>query len=626
MNTPIRLAMLAALSCAAVAPQAPAQWSANAAANLVLADRTGEQVQPKIAPVPAAHGGGAYVAWFDNSTGGYDVYLQRVNAQGVEQWAHNGVLIADRSVSSTVDYSLACDADGNAVIVFNDDRTTPQQITLQKVSPAGTPLFNGSAGVNVGAGSTGGSPPTVAVLADGNYGVIWNSTTSPIATNMQKVNAATGALLWNAGAPITQADWLAPARWVQASDCQSDGAGGMIVLFVRCTGSSCVTSNKQLHAQRYNALGAPQWGSGTPVTIFGGTSSIQTATYPRFIADGAGGGVFGWYENGSARNAYIQHVLADGSLKFTTPLVANAVNGARIRVGVGFTYNRATGEYFAAFDEADSGTQSNHTINVQRFNPAGLPQWGANGVSLLGPDGFFQSSFIQVRPSGDGCIVSWIWLDNTSQGYVYAAGVSGESSVLFNQQVSSTFESKSRLTSALGSCGDPVMLAFGAGNPADINVQNVNATGVLGPGTCPMFAGPPPMARRPCLGATITITGAPTGDSTPCVHWRKDGTPLADGPRISGAATPSLTITGVLASDAGTYDAVAANTCGTLASAPTPVSICRPDYNCSGALEVQDIFDFLNGWLGGDPRADYNGGGLSVQDIFDFLNGWLAGC
>jgi hypothetical protein len=54
---------------------------------------------------------------------------------------------------------------------------------------------------------------------------------------------------------------------------------------------------------------------------------------------------------------------------------------------------------------------------------------------------------------------------------------------------------------------------------------------------------------------------------------------------------------------------------------------CPADFNASGGLEVQDIFDFLNAWLAGQPCADFNGtGGLQVQDIFDFLNAWLAGC
>jgi hypothetical protein len=41
---------------------------------------------------------------------------------------------------------------------------------------------------------------------------------------------------------------------------------------------------------------------------------------------------------------------------------------------------------------------------------------------------------------------------------------------------------------------------------------------------------------------------------------------------------------------------------------------------------VQDIFDFLGAWFGGNTMADINGGGLAVQDIFDFLTAWFGGC
>jgi hypothetical protein len=48
------------------------------------------------------------------------------------------------------------------------------------------------------------------------------------------------------------------------------------------------------------------------------------------------------------------------------------------------------------------------------------------------------------------------------------------------------------------------------------------------------------------------------------------------------------------------------------------------DFNGDGRLDATDIFDFINTWLSGDPRADINGAGLAVQDIFDFLNLWFA--
>ncbi len=62
---------------------------------------------------------------------------------------------------------------------------------------------------------------------------------------------------------------------------------------------------------------------------------------------------------------------------------------------------------------------------------------------------------------------------------------------------------------------------------------------------------------------------------------------------------------------------------GALHVAFTPA--CPADWNHSGTLTVQDIFDFLNAWFAG--AADFNNDTqLTVQDIFDFLNAWFAGC
>jgi hypothetical protein len=56
------------------------------------------------------------------------------------------------------------------------------------------------------------------------------------------------------------------------------------------------------------------------------------------------------------------------------------------------------------------------------------------------------------------------------------------------------------------------------------------------------------------------------------------------------------------------------------------ITCCIANFNGENGVTVQDIFDFLEAYFGGDPDADLNGNGLGVQDIFDFLAMYFAGC
>lgn len=54
---------------------------------------------------------------------------------------------------------------------------------------------------------------------------------------------------------------------------------------------------------------------------------------------------------------------------------------------------------------------------------------------------------------------------------------------------------------------------------------------------------------------------------------------------------------------------------------------CTADFNGSGELSLQDLFDFLGAYLGNDPRGDFNGDQtLSVQDVLDYLVAYFTGC
>ena len=150
-----------------------AQWSSDPAKNLALADNNNgsDQVQPKVKPLPH---GGWYVSWFDADPQspppvGYDVFLQRLNSKGVEQFKHGGLKVADLSNSSTEDYGLDTDTNGNALLAFLDTREgANQQVTAAKMSPSGKAIW-GKRGVQLTKGSAhSNASPKIATPSRGS--------------------------------------------------------------------------------------------------------------------------------------------------------------------------------------------------------------------------------------------------------------------------------------------------------------------------------------------------------------------------------------------------------------------------------------------------------------------------
>lgn len=50
------------------------------------------------------------------------------------------------------------------------------------------------------------------------------------------------------------------------------------------------------------------------------------------------------------------------------------------------------------------------------------------------------------------------------------------------------------------------------------------------------------------------------------------------------------------------------------------VGCAHADFNYSGSITVEDVFDFLAAYFSADPTADANNSGaITTQDIFDVL-------
>ncbi|MCB1048548.1 MAG: hypothetical protein KDC10_15230, partial [Calditrichaeota bacterium] len=99
---------------------ARAQWPSDPSTNLVLGALAGEQTTPL---VRATQAGGAWVLWYDTASGNYDVRLQLLDAEGLPQFAANGLLVSDHAMTSFItEWDLGVDGEDHAIVVTNDVR------------------------------------------------------------------------------------------------------------------------------------------------------------------------------------------------------------------------------------------------------------------------------------------------------------------------------------------------------------------------------------------------------------------------------------------------------------------------------------------------------------------------
>ena len=448
-----------------------AQWSSNPALNLPLADNNNgsDQVQPKLVPL---QNNGWYVSWFDSNPAtpppvGYDVFYQRLSTAGVEKFQHDGIRVADLTNSSTEDYGLDADKNGNAYIAFLDTREdhTNQQVTAAKMGAHGKALW-GQLGVQLTSDSSFHASPKITVTSDGNIVVAWISDSNVV---LQKLNPA-GQPQWGSGVVLTESGYNYSLADLHAAD-----NGSVIVSWARAQGFG---SNSQLRANKISSTGSLMWGSGN-VDIFD-VGSLQFGNFPYFVYDGNGGAVFAWYTSAPTLQCFAQHILANGTEAFPhngSPVSGNVFD---VRVAPSAAYRPATQEVFVFWTEEDPNQVFNGVYG-QKFNSVGKPQWGQDGMIVV-PLGSDQQFFIQTVPMKSGVLTFWVDQQNFGSSTIQAVALDGKGGTVCPQfAVSSTPSDKSRPVAAISPAG-VAAIAFEddrIGNNG-IYIQNVNSDCSLG--------------------------------------------------------------------------------------------------------------------------------------------------
>jgi hypothetical protein len=312
--------------------------------------------------------GGAIAIWQDRRAGTYDLYAQRVDAQGNPLWTTNGVLVNNFAADQT-DISAVADGEHGVFLCWQDARFGPTDIYAQRLNSAGTRLWTAS-GVVVSAAS--GDQQVPQMIADGQGGVIitWmdyrNGATADIYA--QRLNSS-GTAQWRAqGAlvcSLTTTNQILPFL-------ASDMAGGAIIVWDDYRNGA----NYDVYAQRILAGGTSSWtANGVAVC-----SASGDQLSPRIASDGANGAYVAWSDTrGASNDIYAQRISGSGSALWTA-------NGIVVSDATGLQQSvRVVGEgrdgAFLAWDDTRNGSSNDDTY-AQHLTEAGTALWADDGIPV----------------------------------------------------------------------------------------------------------------------------------------------------------------------------------------------------------------------------------------------------
>ncbi len=285
-------------------------WPATGAA---LCTAPGHQFKPQLTDDGA---GGAIVAWYDYRRGGApDIYAQRITGGGAPAWSTNGITVC-AALGGQYDPQIVGDGAGGAIVIWEDVRSTAYNIYAQRVLADGRTAWL-TDGIPISLTTSIQYAPRL--VSDGTGGAIvaWEEHLGGGAADIY----AQRVLSDGTPAPGWPPNGLAVcsalhAQW--APQLISDGRGGAIVAWEDYRSP---LPDTRIYAQRVlsDSSLAPGWPTdGLPVCPAPGGQYT-----PQLVEDGAGGAIIAWKD--ARRGNYdilAQRVLTDGTLAWMRPALS----------------------------------------------------------------------------------------------------------------------------------------------------------------------------------------------------------------------------------------------------------------------------------------------------------------
>ena len=382
------------------------QWNSNSALNTPVCVTTKNQQNLNVVTDGK---GGAIVAWEDSRNSVLtqrDIYVQRLDKNGIAKWTANGVLVCNND-SDQAAIGLAADGKGGAILVWGDTRNGKKDIYAQKVDSIGAVQWTANGIVVCTKAGTQSAPK---IVSDGSGGgiVVWeDSLTANPDIYAQRISSV-GATMWASGG-------VGVCTNVSAQNnprITTDSVGGAIIVWQDFRNGN----DYDIYAQRINPSGTAQWTTQGVMVC----NAVGTQNNPKIKPDGSSGAIIVWVDKrGIAHDIYAQRLNASGAVQWAANgvVICNAVGS---QSALAITTSGISGAIIA-WKDLRSGTYED--IYAQKISLTGTVGWTANGIAIA--TGALTQKNVSIAGDGNGGAIL-VWQDSAATGIdIYAQKVDG---------------------------------------------------------------------------------------------------------------------------------------------------------------------------------------------------------
>ena len=282
------------------------QWTSG---GIKLTSAIGNRINPKIQKDGK---GGAIITWQDKRSGEYDIYAQRIDANGNLKWGPNALIVCTAVGAQTSPKIDPSNSTGGAYITWTDGRNgSDYDIYLQKIDSNGLLLFAANGIIVCNAI---GNQSATEIISNKVEGVIvaWKDNRNGNSDIYAQRIDALGNLMWPPNGVVI---CNSPNDQINPNMCE-DMEGGVIITW---QDSNNIT-DFDIKAQRISFDGNILWNlNGINIC-----NAVDIQKSPKNISDGHGGSIFVWQDKRSGSNdIFAHHIFSNGTYIDNTAIAPN---------------------------------------------------------------------------------------------------------------------------------------------------------------------------------------------------------------------------------------------------------------------------------------------------------------